>query len=386
MDQLPKILFIADEVPQSINAGSIQFYRLFENYPPNRLMVFGKSPLPGAAILDCPYYELKYSFLERMRLSRFTSLLSDLQALELFVPKLPQSLVKVAKVFKPDLVVSLMQHLTYYYPAYQLAKKEKLPFVLFCHDDAEDFSRIHRRFKRKLLQLNGKIYRSATKRICISPEMACQWKVKYDADGDFLYPTASTTLAAKEIDIESLQPKKKLKIGYAGSLAYGYKEGIEEIIPILEKTDTVLKIYRDENGLLPPSKNLEYGGFSKTAEETFEKIKTECDAVILPYSSKQRFKSLYSTHFPSKIPEYVLLGMPIIVIGPDYANGLRWANTKKGIFCGNSTSLMGILADLKQNSPKLRETLVTLKDIDDFNPYQINKKFMQLINDAGKTG
>jgi len=384
MENWPKILFIADEIPQSINAGSIQFYRLFENYPSNRLIVFGKSPVPGATVLDCRYYDLKYPFLEKLRLSRFTSMLSDLQALEFLSPKLPKSLVKVAKAFKPDIVVSLMQHLTYYYPAYQFAKKEKLPFILFCHDDVEDFSRIHGIFKKTLLRLNGKIYRSAAKRICISPEMAIQWKVKYGVEGDFLYPTASKTLKTKEIDFDKLQSKKQLKIGYAGSLAYGYKEGIEEIIPILQETQTLLKIYRDESSLLPASKNLEYGGFSKTAEETFEKIKAECDAVILPYSSKQCFKALYTTHFPSKIPEYVLLGMPIIIIGPEYANGLKWAKTKKGIFCGNSASLPGILADLKQNVPKLKKTLIALGDIKDFDPNQINSKFLKLLNEARK--
>ncbi|WP_293789538.1 glycosyltransferase [uncultured Pedobacter sp.] len=385
MKNYPKILFIADEIPQSINASSIQFYRLFKNYPSDRLIVFGKKPDPKAKTLNCPYYELKYVFLERLRLSRFTSLLSDLQAMEFLAPMLPQSLVEVANAFKPDLVVSLMQHLTYYYPAYRFAKKEKLPFILFCHDDVEEFSRIHGGFKRKLLQLNGQIYRSASKRICISPEMAIQWKAKYGADGDFLYPVASSTLTAKEIDLDSLMPKKELKIGYAGSLAYGYKEGIDEIKPILQKTGTVLKIYRDENNLLPASENLEYAGFSRTAEETFERIKNECDAVILPYSSEQRFKALYSTHFPSKIAEYVLLGMPVIITGPDYANGLKWAKTKKGIFFGNSSSLPDILTDLKQNVSKLKKTLVALRDIKDFNHNQIKSKFLKLIDEARKT-
>jgi glycosyltransferase involved in cell wall biosynthesis len=380
----PKILFIADEIPQSINAGSIQFYRLFENYPSNKLIVFGKKPITEAKTLKCPYFELKYTFLERLRLSRFTSLLSDLQALEFLTPELPQGLVKIARAFKPDLVVSLMQHLTYYYPAYRFAKKEKIPFILFCHDDVEDFSRIHGRLKKTLLRLNGKIYRSATKRICISPEMAIQWKVKYGVDGDFLYPTAPSSLTVKEIDFDHLIPKAQLKIGYAGSLAYGYKEGIEEIIPILQRNNTVLKIYRNENSLLPASKNLEYGGFSKTAEETFEKIKAECDAVILPYSSDQRFKELYSTHFPSKIAEYVSLGMPIIIVGPEYANGLKWAKTKEGIFCANLASLPDILADLKQDMPKLKKTLIALRDIKDFNHNQINSKFLKLINETRK--
>jgi len=382
--ELPKILFIADEIPQSINAGSIQFYRLFASYPSNKLMVFGKKPNPEAKILTCPYYELKYPFLERLRLSRFTSILSDLQALKLLLPTLPNNLLKVARAFEPDLVISLMQHITYYHPAYFFAKKSKLPFILFCHDDVEEFSRIHPRFKKSLIQLNSKIYKSALKRICISPEMAEKWKDKYGAESDFLYPTASKTLTAKAIDLDNLTPKKQLKIGYAGSLAYGYKEGIQEMLPVLQKTSTLLKIYRNEDSSLPSSKYLTYRGFSKTAEETFEKIKAECDAVILPYSSDKKFKDLYTTHFPSKIPEYILLGMPVIVIGPSYANGVRWAMSKKGIFSGNLDSLEDILKSISSDMLKLKQVLMSLKEIDDFNPNQINTKFIQIVNNASK--
>lgn len=381
----PKILFIADEIPQSINAGSIQFYRLFKNYPSSRLMVFGKKPNQQAKILTCPYHELKFPLQERLRLSRFTSILSDLQAFGLLLPKLPAKLTKIARDFKPDLVISLMQHITYYYPAYHFAKRENIPFILFCHDDVEDFSRIHPRFKKKLIGLNSKIYKSAARRICISPEMAEKWKSKYGVNSDFLYPIASKHLKAKEIDFIDSRSKKQLKIGYAGSLAYGYKEGIEELLPILQKTGTLLKIYREENDALPPSECLVYRGFSKTAEETFEKIKAECDAVILPYSSDHKFKDLYTTHFPSKIPEYILLGMPIIIIGPDYANGVKWASTKKGLFAGNLDSLESILKKIKLNTPKLEELVRSLANIKDFDHDQVNNKFIQIINGTIKT-
>lgn len=347
-------------------------------------MVFGKKPNPEAQILTCPYYELEYPFLERLRLSRFTSILSDLQSLKLLLPRLPIRLKKIAKAFEPDMVISLMQHITYYHPAYLFAKKNKLPFILFCHDDVEDFSRIHPGFKRILIQLNSKIYRAASKRICISPEMAEKWKVKYGVGSDFLYPIASKALTAKAIDLDHLKPKKQLKIGYAGSLAYGYKEGINELLPVLQKTGALLKIYRYEDSSLPSSKYLTYGGFSKTAEETFEKIKKECDAVILPYSSDEKFKDLYTTHFPSKIPEYVLLGMPIIVIGPNYANGVKWAMTKSGIFSGNLSSLEDILKSISLDMIKLKEAILSLKDIDDFNPDQINTKFIRIVNNASK--
>ena len=69
MQQVPKIVFLADEIPQTIHAGSIQFYRLFKNYPKDRILVIGKAPAKGAELLGCNYQTLTFPVLERLRLS-----------------------------------------------------------------------------------------------------------------------------------------------------------------------------------------------------------------------------------------------------------------------------------------------------------------------------
>jgi hypothetical protein len=55
-------------------------------------------------------------------------------------------------------------------------------------------------------------------------------------------------------------------------------------------------------------------------------IKQDCDAVWLPYPNPAgAMERLYRHHVPSKLPEYLALGMPVIVTGPEYATGIRWA-------------------------------------------------------------
>ncbi len=127
-EKLPKILFISDEIPQSINAGSIQFLRLFKNYPEDKIIVIGKEVAKNANTLHCKYYTVNYPLAERLRVTRFTSYFSDLQALGFLLNPLPASLLKIADEFKPDLVISLLQNITYYYPAFDYAKKQKNPF------------------------------------------------------------------------------------------------------------------------------------------------------------------------------------------------------------------------------------------------------------------
>jgi hypothetical protein len=46
----------------------------------------------------------------------------------------------------------------------------------------------------------------------------------------------------------------------------------------------------------------------------------------LPYSHNPDLRSLYETHFPSKLTEYLALGMPVAVTGPSYATGVRWGS------------------------------------------------------------
>lgn len=378
----PKILFIADEIPQSVNAGSIQFYRLFKNYPSDKLLVIGRASVPYAKTLRCSYYTLKYPLLDRLRKSRFSSYLADIHSLGLFLPTLPQQLKKVINEFEPDMVISLMQLITFYYPAYHYAKHQHIPFILFCHDDAEDFAKPHKFLKEHLTTLNAKIYHSAKKRICISPEMAKTWEEKYKAESDFLYPTASENIKARAAEkAKTLINDNHLTIGYAGSLAYGYREGINEIVPVLENTNSKLKIYRSNDPGIISSSVIEFAGFAKTPEETWNRITEECDVVLLPYSKEKKFENLYRTHFPSKLPEYLELKMPIIVNGPSYANGLRYGKTNNMFFNTTSNSeLEDILKKLASNTELRIKSIETSNKSHDFEPELIIKKFYSIIN------
>ncbi len=154
-------------------------------------------------------------------------------------------------------------------------------------------------------------------------------------------------------------------LGYAGSLAYGYFEGILEIIPLLEKAKAVLRIYKDVDQRLPHSTSIVFAGFADTPEETWERIKKECDAVVLPYSSAGNFKKLYSTHFPSKLPEYIALGMPVIVNGPDYSSGHLWAQANaQAVLATNTNTLADTLEKLKDSSFRMRlaENVIQITD------------------------
>ena len=54
-------------------------------------------------------------------------------------------------------------------------------------------------------------------------------------------------------------------------------------------------------------------------------VQKECDALLLPYPGGGWLENVFRTHFPTKLSEYLWQGMPVMVTGPAYATGLRWA-------------------------------------------------------------
>jgi len=64
--------------------------------------------------------------------------------------------------------------------------------------------------------------------------------------------------------------------------------------------------------------------------EMWRTMQERVDVMILPYSNPAGSNELlYRTHFPSKLTEYLALGMPVIVSGPEEATGLRYAQDKR---------------------------------------------------------
>jgi glycosyltransferase involved in cell wall biosynthesis len=121
-----------------------------------------------------------------------------------------------------------------------------------------------------------------------------------------------------------------LTLGYAGSVAYGYGEELVRLIPVLREVGARIRMFspkpsRSLNVLNQASDVVEICGY-RPALEAWREIQETCDAVILPYMNPAECNELlYRTHFPSKLTEYLALGMPVIVSGPVFATGVKWA-------------------------------------------------------------
>jgi glycosyltransferase involved in cell wall biosynthesis len=393
VNQAPCALILSDEIPQSRNAGSILLYRLFAGYGRKdyetkgprdergearqgaigegreeaqnferdhfdiskdrsqaKLFVIGPKPHPEAELLDCPYRELAMP-LRRLETSRFSKWKRSLQALGLIPLPSHRKVFNLLGGFRSEVVVCVMQNTPWILTAERTARKLGIPLVLIVHDLNEEFEKVFPWAKQALLKRNRQVYRAASRRLCVSPQMAEYLEKRYGVPGEVMYPNRSEELQPRALDDslvlrESIQRHEArgerreghasatLTLGYAGSLAYGYGEELVKLIDVLREVGARIRMFSPRpSGILDALNHatdvVEICGY-RPALEAWTDIQKTCDAIILPYSNPAGSNELlYRTHFPSKLAEYLALGMPVIVSGPEFATGVKWAKGKR---------------------------------------------------------
>ena len=213
----PRVLVLSDEVPQTVNAGAILLHRLFAGYGEEerlkggnaetlknkssaRLFVIGPKPHPEAKLLDCPYRELRMP-LRRLETSRFSVYKRSLQAVG-FIP-LPthRAILRLLGDFRPEVIVTVMQGTPFICLAERTARRLSIPLVLIVHDLNEEFEQVFPWAKRALFETNRRVYRSAARRLCVSPEMAEHLEQRYGVPGEVMYPNRSEELQPRPLEM-----------------------------------------------------------------------------------------------------------------------------------------------------------------------------------------
>lgn len=327
----PRILMISDEGPQTGTAGGLLLHRLLADHPADRLRVIARyvptlgDPLPGVV-----YHPLTPPW-QRFEKSRFNRLKRSLRAFGCVPPVSPARLDALVGDFQPEVVLCVMQHAAFYDTAARYARARKLPLVVIVHDINDDFEPVLPWARTAALKRDAAFYRQAARRFCVSPEMAAYCENRYGAAGDVLYPNRSSGLRPAPPDPpRELRTPGRLTIGFAGNLGYGYGRELCRLLPALRASGSRLVIYARDPGpdcsaLAEATDCVELRGF-KPASEAWSGIQRDCDAVWLAYPVPAgEFERLYRHHFPSKLPEYLALGLPVIVTGPSYATGVHWA-------------------------------------------------------------
>jgi glycosyltransferase involved in cell wall biosynthesis len=383
------VLVLSGAVPETRYAGSLLLYRLFQGYPADRLVAIGPQPHAASELLNCRYQYLAPTRSARLNLTRFARLKRSLESIGL-AGRIPMSRVEAAvNGFAPDVVVSVMERRDYMDAACRLCRRRGVPLVLIVHDRLESFELVYPPFQAAQLAANARIYQYAAARLCVSPEMVESLATIYGARGSVMYPNRSDALTPRPpADSAQLKHPPILTIGYAGSMAYGYGDRMRELMPALSTKNIRMRIYSHDTAAASIAGATHAGGFP--AAELWQKVKAECDAVWLPYAHRDHDQLLYATHFPSKLTEYMALGMPVLITGPSAATGVKWgAAHSAGTLTLPDAGEAEIAAALERlrTDPELRVAIAARSrgGDQDFDPIKIRRQFVSVLQSAADT-
>src|SRR5205085_7597897 len=90
----------------------MQLFRVLQGYPGDCLLVLGPPPEPDSQLLPCRYEPLKL-FTYRLACTRFRGWTSGLNALNTFIEPQVGYSMRVARAFPPDLIVTVVDKLSY---------------------------------------------------------------------------------------------------------------------------------------------------------------------------------------------------------------------------------------------------------------------------------
>jgi len=351
-------------------AGGIVLHRLLSGYPADRLLVIGQPAHPSARLLGCTYRFLQTP-LRRLEKTRFSCHKKSLAAMGLIPLPSRRTITRLIGNFRPDVILCVMTGTPWLLTAKRTARDLGVPLVLIVHDINEEFETVFPWAKKALFEKNRSVYRAAARRLCVSPEMAEFLEQRYGVPGEVMYPNRSEELQPRPLEMSltlrgqgnrkqatggsghtangkwhaasapttdpppatsnPLQASAPLTLGYAGSLAYGYGEALADLIPVLREVGARILIStprppKNLKALLKAADVVEWMEHRADIIEMWRTMQERADVMILPYMNPAKNNELlYRTHFPSKLTEYLALGMPVVVSGPEEATGVKWA-------------------------------------------------------------
>ena len=194
------MLVLSGELPQTRNAGGILLFRLFRCWPQSALLILGPAPHAKAELLDAPYRRLTMP-LSRLETTRFSVHKRSLCAAGMIPLPSHRRVAGMIGDFRPEVVVCVMANTPWMLTAERTATKLGVPLVVIVHDLNEEFEKVFPWAKHALFRQNRRVYRAASRRLCVSPEMADYLKQRYGVAGEVMYPNRSEELQPRPLEM-----------------------------------------------------------------------------------------------------------------------------------------------------------------------------------------
>jgi glycosyltransferase involved in cell wall biosynthesis len=322
-----RLLYVGDVLPLKTGAGELLLYRLFEGYPPDRLLVLGPVAGGGSRLPGVHYVPLRLAW-RRLLTTRMVSLVVRGSIIRCLLPV--RAIDRAVREFSPEVIVTVL-HDVGWLAAWRAARWHGLPLAMIVHDDRLTFcDRIRGSLRGWARGLVGGAYRGARVRFCISPEMRDAYRERYGADGEVLYPS----LAAGTISVEGARENRRgegersLTFFYAGSVrSHGVKRQLGILGAIAARRGHRVVVLSPDADDLRQSGMLHSGAVAirdaVPSDEARAAMAAEADVLVVGIDANTGDNARFL--FPTKLAEYTSLGRPILLCSPRGTAAANWA-------------------------------------------------------------
>lgn len=307
-----KIFYVTTAYPPVPAGSSIINRNLLSKFNPNDFRVFSTKTDISAKVESFGGVNVERIFKSFYFSSKLNYVLSNLQ-----LKKAISKVITSAEKFEPEVIVGVYPDYYFLKIAYEAAKHLQVPFVAYLHDTIIESSQ-GSRFEKLCKELQEDTFRDASALLVMSEGMRDLYSHKYGIQS---IPLQHTYL--EEIPDRVEKADNNRQAFWGGDVYAINQNSVNRITDALLQNSCRFfiasghdKSYFERIGL--NTDNIDLGFFSKR-EEYLRYLKNNSILVLAldwPDESKIHFDEL-ATIFPTKTPEYLASGIPIIVHCPE---------------------------------------------------------------------
>lgn len=329
---LPRLLYVGDVPVEHSVAGSTLLFRNLQRYPADRLLICEmaevSSPERRLTAVNYVRVQLGATRLAHTRFAAVGSLWRQTTA-----SLLVQRVIGATGGFKPEAILTVA-HGWSWHTAALVARKLSIPLHLIVHDHPPLSCDLPEALECWTNHRFGRAYRQAVSRLCISPWMERHYREEFGLEGSWLYPCCAVDAPVYAGPPEP-RAGARFTLGFAGTITDGYAKTLRMAAAALEPLGGEIVAYSSQNPKSMDRLGLRLSNVRIKPlvpyHQLLEDFRQLADGLLLPLSFRNEDRIRMVTSFQSKLADYSLTGLPILIFGPGYASAVQWARDNPGV-------------------------------------------------------
>ena len=329
-DSLPRLAYIGEVPVRNISAGPALLYRLLETYPRNRLIIVesadnAPSPDTQLPVTHRPFFLMHRRLMQTRFARTYGAWIYGRAAAR------GRRLAARLQDFRPEAILSVA-HGFGWITAAAAAAVLKVPLHLIVHDHWRPTMSIPHWLENDAERLFAKTYCNAASRMPVSPDMEAHYRSLYGAAGVVVYPSSGADAFHLTTPPFRTPISGAFVFAYAGSApSSGQRRALADFANATASLGVRLRIYQEltlkqlrRDGLR--TDNVDIASFLPV-DALHRALLDSVDAMYLPMSFAPEDRDNVELCFPSKLTDYTIPGLPILVRAPDYGTAANWAKS-----------------------------------------------------------